>query len=314
MDLSRISKLANHQWSTNRFDKWAGDLHAVCGQFQPKTVVPGGQVRGVVRREELSGLVFAHVVNDLDRIVRSPSDIRRDDKGDLLLLIQVEGQCGVEQRDVRFMLTAGDCTLLDSATPLAFNFGGALSNHVSLHLPRQAMLAGRPRGLGTPRKLEGGDPMAVVLRALFAKLLTTPGESEAQPLIGLLNDAIRQSLLDAAPKEGAEAAEIRVQRARFLIDQNLALPELGVAWLADRLGVSVRTLQEDFRNSGQSCTEVIRECRLRRVHDRLRNYGLGQGETIAAIAFSAGFNDISYFNRSFRSMFGAAPGDFLRPT
>ena len=152
--------------------------------------------------------------------------------------------------------------------------------------------------------------MAVVLRALFAKMLMTSVESEALPLIGLLNDAIRQSLLETAP-EGhlVEAAGIRVQRARFLIDQNLTMPELGVAWLADRLGVSVRTLQEDFRTSGQSCTEVIRECRLRRVHDRLRRYGLRRGETIAAIALSAGFNDISYFNRTFRSMFGGTPGD-----
>ncbi|GAN80920.1 helix-turn-helix domain-containing protein [Acidocella aminolytica] len=314
MDLSRISTLANRQWSTNRFDKWAEDLHAVCGRFQPKPVEPGKQVRGGVSRKELSGLVFAHVVNDLDRIVRSPSDIRRDDKGDLLLLIQVEGQCGVEQRDVRFMLAAGDCTLLDSAVPLAFNFGGTLSNHVSLHLPRQAILAAQPMGLGGPRKLDGYDPMAVVLRALFAKLLTMPSEPEAQPLIGLLNDAIRQSLIDAVPKGGVvEAAEIRLQRARFLIEQNLTIPELGVTWLADRLGVSIRTLQEDFRISGQSCTEVIRECRLRRVHDRLRRYGLRQGETIASIALSAGFNDISYFNRSFRSMFGGTPGDFLRP-
>lgn len=314
MDLSQISKLANCQWSTSRFDKWAEDLRAVCGQFQPKAVVSRERVRGVARRGDLPGLVFAHVVNDLDRIVRSSSDIRRDNKGELLLLIQIEGQCNVEQQDTRFKLASGDCTLLDSAVPLQFNFGGMLSNHVSLHLPRQLLLAGRPRGLGAPRKLNGRDPMAVVLRALFAKLLTASAEHEALPLIGLLNDVIRQSLLEAEPARLlVEAAEIRVQRARFLIDQNLTIPELGIAWLASRLGVSVRTLQEDFRISGQSCTEVIRECRLRRVHDRLRRYGLRQGETIASIALSAGFNDISYFNRSFRSMFGGTPGDFLRP-
>lgn len=310
-----MKKLANCQWSTSRLDKWTDDLRDVCGQFQPKAVVPRGGVRGVAQRGELPGLVFAHVVNDLDKIIRSSSDIRRDDKGDLLLLIQIEGQCGVEQRDKRFTLSMGDCTLLDSAVPLEFNFGGMLSNHVSLHLPRQVLLAGRPRGLGAPRKLNGNDPMAVVLRALFAKLLMTSTEQEALPLIGLLNDSIRQSLLDDE-QEGlqVEAAEIRLQRARFLIDQNLTIPELGIAWLASRLGVSVRTLQEDFHTSGRSCTEIIRECRLRRVHDRLKKYGLRQGETIAAIALSVGFNDISYFNRSFRSMFGCAPGDFLRPT
>ena len=36
--------------------------------------------------------------------------------------------------------------------------------------------------------------------------------------------------------------------------------------------------------------------------------------TIAEVAYSAGFNDISYFNRSFKELFDCAPTDLLRST
>ncbi len=219
--------------------------------------------------------------------------------------MQIEGGCGVEQGEAQVVLSPGDCTLIDSTRPLSFQFGGAVSNHISLHLPRGALLRTRQGGLGPPRRLEAADPMAVVLRALVVKLLGSQDEAAALPLAGLLRDATAQAFL-AAP---VDPVALRLEKARLLIARHLTESELSASWLAARLGVSVRTLQEDFRAQGQTCTELIREQRLRLVHERLRQGGGGRRETIAALAYAAGFNDVSYFNRSFRALFGCPPGD-----
>jgi AraC-like DNA-binding protein len=56
--------------------------------------------------------------------------------------------------------------------------------------------------------------------------------------------------------------------------------------------------------------------RLRRLH--LAREQLTQmkrttgGSTIAEVAYSSGFNDISYFNRCFKRAFDCSPGDVLQ--
>ncbi len=307
MDLRHVQLLESRPWTVERFDEWAGDLRAVCGRFQPVSVEPRMGVRGMAKRLDLPGLTFAHVVNDLERIIRTAADVRRDDEEHLFLLMQIDGNCGVEQEDEQVVLAPGDCTLVDSTRPLSFHFGGALSNHISVHMPRGALLRARPGGLRGPRRLNAADPMAVVLRALVAKLLSNPNETSALPLVGLLRDATAQAFLTTPA--ASDHVSLRLAKARLLIGRHLTEPELGLAWLAARLGVSVRTMQEDFRAQGQTCAELIREMRLRLVHERLCQGSGERGESISALAYAAGFNDISYFNRSFRALFGCAPGD-----
>ncbi len=306
MDLTQTPVFSRQTWEIAGFDAWSSDLRAVCGHFRPVAATPASGVRGMARRVDLSGLTFAHVVNDLQAITRTSADIRQDDGENLFLLMQLEGACGVEQNEARIMLGAGDCTLVDSARPLAFQFGGAVSNHISLHLPRGALLGRHVAKPGAIRRLDALDPMAIVLRALVAKLASQPAEA-AGPLRELLFDAAGQAFL-LSPSV-PQAPSNRLQQTFLLIDQHLQAPELTPSWLAARLGVSLRTLQDDFRPTGQTCTEAIREKRLCWVEARLRRGAGRNGETIAALAFAAGFNDISYFNRSFRARFGCAPGE-----
>jgi len=306
MDLRQTPLFSYRNLAVAGFEAWVGDLRAACGSFQPVAVDARAGVRGMAKRVELPALTFAHVVNNLETIRRTPDDIRRDDEENFFLLMQLEGACGVEQGDVQVMLGEGDCTLVDSTRPLSFYFGGRHSNQISLHLPRRALLrkqAGRSGGL---RRIEAADPMAVVLRALVAKLASAPGEAA---LGALLLDVTSQAFW--APPVVPELPQTRLQRALMLIDQHLTEPSLDSSWLAARLKVSLRTLQDDFRPTGQTCTEVIREQRLRWIEARLRSGTARNRETIAALAFAAGFNDISYFNRSFRALFGCAPGDVV---
>lgn len=319
MELLRDRALVRRSWPSLDRDAWGDALRRVCGSFNPGPLPAGRSVTGSVRSTEACGTKFAQVVNDLDEVTRDWSDIRSDQNEHLFLIFQLEGACGVDHEGRRSRLETGECILVDSTRPTRFSFEGRLSNHLSLHLPRQSMYAdGRVR-FEIARKLASGDPMNVMLRAIVAKIMASGEQSLASAgLRDLLFSATRQAFVstEAAASEACslnESAGKRLHMVEMLIDRHLTDSELSVKWLATRLNVSIRTLQQDFQGVGMTCTSVIRDRRLRYAREKIERLADGRSrQTIADVAFSAGFNDVSYFNRSFRELFACAPTDLIR--
>lgn len=217
------------------------------------------------------------------------------------------------------ILGVGECILVDSTRPTTFFFRGHFSNHLSLHLPRQLMYSGSKVEFDVARKLSAADPMAVMLRALIAKMMTTPESEAASPhLRQLMFDTTRQAFLSTNIQTASlnslhDSAGRRIQMVDILIDKHLTDSDLNARWLATRLGVSIRTLQQDFQGMGMTCTTVIRDKRLRFAREKIEQLKEQRNPTtIAEVAYSAGFNDISYFNRSFKELFDCAPSELLR--
>ncbi|WP_425351137.1 helix-turn-helix domain-containing protein [Rhizobium anhuiense] len=304
-------------WATVSYDQWTSDLQSICGNFNPKAKESGKTVTGAAQRIDVCGMEFAHVSNDLDSVYRDWDDIRRDANEHLFLILQLEGSCGVEHVGQQAMLEVGDCILVDSTRPTTLHFGGQFSNHLSLHLPRQIMYAESPIDFDIARKLEAYDPMAMMLRALVAKIMSTSASDAASAnLRHLMFNATRQAFVSNGDARSAlnDSASRRLQMVDILIDRHLTESELSAKWLATRIGVSIRTLQQDFQGIGMTCTTVIRDKRLRLVREKIAQIkDQKSARTIAEVAYSAGFNDISYFNRSFKDLFDCAPTDLLRP-
>ncbi|NEI03087.1 helix-turn-helix domain-containing protein [Rhizobium leguminosarum] len=317
MELLNNQALMQSAWGTVSYDQWTDDLQSICGNFNPKATESGKAVTGAARRIDVCGMEFAHVSNDLDRVHRDWDDIRRDANEHLFLILQLEGSCGVEHVGQQAILDVGDCILVDSTRPTTFHFGGQFSNHLSLHLPRQIMYAESPINFDIARKLEAYDPMAMMLRALVAKIMSTSASDAASAnLRHLMFNATRQAFVSNGDAMAAlnDSASRRLQMVDILIDRHLTESDLCAKWLATRIGVSIRTLQQDFQGIGMTCTTVIRDKRLRLVREKIAQIkDQRSARTIAEVAYSAGFNDISYFNRSFKDLFDCAPTDLLRP-
>ncbi|MGO9359937.1 MAG: helix-turn-helix domain-containing protein [Xanthobacteraceae bacterium] len=298
------------------FDDWESRLRSVCGRFQPRPVDGAISVAGDVALQAASGFEIARVSNDLSTVHRDQNDIRLDFGENLFLLIQLEGCCGVEQYGRQSVIGPGDCVLLDSSTPLVIYFEGRFSDHLSVHLPRQLLLSEQHTDLEIARRLGAEDPMSAVLRSLVAKLVQTNADSAKAPsLRQLLFQATRQSFArdTDAPQALADSSDGRLDAAQLLIDRHLTEDYLSLEWLARRLGVSSRTLQMDFNRVGSTVTGLIRTRRLLLARDRLVEMRHSAREaTISQVAYAAGFNDISYFNRSFKEAFQQSPRDFLR--
>lgn len=317
MDLLRDSDLVPRAWDLVSFDQWADDLQSICGHFNPVPAERGAPVTGAARGIDVGGMSFAHVSNNLERVHRSMDDIHRDHHEHLFLIVQLEGECGVEQLGRQNRLETGDCILVDSTKPTTFHFGGHFCNHLSMHLPRQTMYSDSRVTFEIARKLASVDPMAVMLHALVAKLMSNQAsDANSAQLRELVFSATRQAFVSDQRSDYGTTTDTAVKRleiVNMLIDQHLTDSQLGAKWLASRIGVSIRTLQEDFQGIGVTCTTVIRDRRLRLAREQIEQIkDHRSSRTIADVAYSTGFNDISYFNRSFKDLFDCSPRELLR--
>lgn len=317
MEFGGLSAMIPAAREKQHFDEWCSRLSAVCGSFRPEPFERGRAVTGTARVMSAGGLEFAHIANNVDLVRRTWRDIKNDYGENLFLLVQLEGSCGIEQREARSVMHPGDCILVDSSHPSTFHFHGDFSNHLSVHLPRQLLFSEGPAPLAVAQRLSANDPMAAMLRALSEKLMSTPQDHKRAPqLRELLFRAIHQTFspevapgLSGLPK----GSESRLDLAQMLIDQHLTAEYLSPQWLATKMGVSLRTLQSDFCLLGTTVNEAIRTRRIYFARDKLIHYQSAQSRvTIAEIAYASGFNDISYFNRSFKKIFNCSPRDLLQ--
>jgi AraC-like DNA-binding protein len=108
---------------------------------------------------------------------------------------------------------------------------------------------------------------------------------------------------------GVRAARLQAIKADLVA--NLGDYELSVSAIAARHGVTPRYVHKLFAYEGMTYSGFVLGHRLERVH-RMLTDPLYAGHSISALAFGAGFGDLSYFNRAFRRRYGATPSDIRR--
>ena len=135
----------------------------------------------------------------------------------------------------------------------------------------------------------------------FAQLAVAHIYDLAALAMGATRDAT-----EVANNRGLAAA--RLGEIKSNIVANLSRDDLSVVEIARHQRVTPRYVQMLFDNEGTTFTEFLRNARLNRAYQLLIDPRLA-GRSISAIAFEAGFNDLSYFNRAFRRQFGGTPSD-----
>jgi len=120
-------------------------------------------------------------------------------------------------------------------------------------------------------------------------------------LLGM--DADRTEL---ANNRGHSAARLDLMRADVIA--NPSRSDLTIYSVAGNADLSPRNAQRMFERTGTTFTEFLLEQRLRLVRKLLLD-PLNRSRKISDLAHSAGFPDVSYFNRMFRRRFGVTPSD-----
>jgi AraC-like DNA-binding protein len=129
-----------------------------------------------------------------------------------------------------------------------------------------------------------------------------PGEAELveahfRQILPMVVDHLRHE--DAA--DGADGA---LSQIRAFIESRLTDPDLDLAAVAARFGVTPRHVQKLFQRAGATFSRHVLE---RRLELALALILRRSGDPVGAIAYEAGFGDLSYFNRAFRRRFGETP-------
>lgn len=210
---------------------------------------------------------------------------------------------------------AGDLLVLDQAVAFACRLPPVRLEVVAL--PR-AGLSPRVRGLGAePFRIVPREAPGLALFARYAALLREgalpaglpSGAAPAGSALARLAEAHLHELAIAVVGGRAEAAQAPLAAARLELVKKemrlrLAEPGLSIAQVARRQKVSPRYIQRLFAAEGTSFSDHLRALRLEDARARL---DAAAPQTIADIAFAAGFGDVSSFNRAFRRRYGLTP-------
>jgi signal transduction histidine kinase/DNA-binding response OmpR family regulator len=98
-----------------------------------------------------------------------------------------------------------------------------------------------------------------------------------------------------------------LNRAMELINRHITDPEFSTEHFASDIGMSRSQLHRKLKAlTDHSASEFIRIIRLQRAATLL----IRNETTVSEIAFEVGFNNLSYFTRSFRKQFGKTPTDY----
>ncbi len=97
-----------------------------------------------------------------------------------------------------------------------------------------------------------------------------------------------------------------LQRATEITEANLQNEQFGVNELAEKLGMSRATLHRKIKlNTKKSVSQFICQIRLKKALEMLKQ----NSATISEIAYSCGFNSVTYFTKCFHDHYGCSPGE-----
>ncbi|HEV7137561.1 MAG TPA: helix-turn-helix domain-containing protein [Steroidobacteraceae bacterium] len=162
------------------------------------------------------------------------------------------------------------------------------------------------------RRIAGNAGLAACIGAFLRKAAESHRELTSEE-----GSALQKAVLDTICLLGSSAGirgipavpadqEEKLERLQALAMRSLECADLTPAVLAERSGISTRTLHRLFAASGATFQDWLRERRLERCWAELNDRGR-HGRSIADVAFGCGFNDLSTFNRAFRARFGMTP-------
>lgn len=118
-------------------------------------------------------------------------------------------------------------------------------------------------------------------------------------------EALTQASAPETPAESVD--EKRLSAVTSLIENNISNPDLNVAFVCDKTGMTSKTLYRLVKKlTGVSPLDYIRQTRLRQAAMLLE-----QGKfSVSEVMYMVGFNSSGYFSKCFSQQFGCTPGAY----
>jgi AraC-like DNA-binding protein len=252
--------------------------------------------------------------------ITSPARMRRTPEmvsqgaDSFAVLMNLTGAMTLSQRGREVSLGAGDAVVCLHTEPSAMIHSQV---HVMSLVVPHAALASLVAHVedATMRVIPHGNEalrlLASYMKAVGEDLMLTPPElrhlavTHVHDLVAMIIGATRDGAA-VTGERGVKAARLAALKADIVA--HLGELALTLTALAARHRLTPRSIQMLFERDGVTFSQFVLAQRLARAH-RVLTDPRHAGRTISAIAFAAGFGDLSHFNRSFRRRYGATPSE-----
>jgi AraC-like DNA-binding protein len=232
---------------------------------------------------------------------------------DLVLISATRGNVRVTQQSKTIELTAGQMCLTEMNVAGAVDLN-EIGGFTTTRLPRRLLLQVAPAAETQIARTLGHDRALSLMIERYAALCTEIGgkldmlgqKAAAQHLTDLVGHFIGTNADDKALvwRRGVSAARLNLLKADIL--KHLDRRNLTLETVAKANGVSERQVQRMFAAAGTTFSDFVVDQRLLLARRLLLHESAGRRK-ISDIAFTVGFNDLSYFHRSFKKRFGVTP-------
>ena len=121
----------------------------------------------------------------------------------------------------------------------------------------------------------------------------------------------QHALIDTTERVAVSQDQKLLRKALDVVENNISDSLFGVEKMAEEMGMSRASLHKKLKSiTGFSPSDFIRSIRLKRAANLLRN----NADSVAQIGFAVGFEDQSYFSKSFKKQFGVTPSEYSSKT
>jgi AraC-like DNA-binding protein len=296
------------------YDFWRED---VCRNFCRVDAEPsaGSQIVCKIEIAQVGSLALAKASGKSGRFLRT-RDLLSDSCDDFVLFAATLGDVLVvrERRAVELQQSQMWLTDLTVEGAVAFNDDHQFA---TIRIPRRELLAICPDAesrLAEPLVASPG------IRDVIARYFALAAESATSldPIGQQMTARHMVDLVALLLRTGRDEMQLATQRgyseARLGLIQTEVLDRLHdsnltIASIARSIGLSPKQVQRLFERSGTTFTEFVLEQRLLSAR-RLLSSPNGLHGKIGTVAYSVGFGDLSYFNRTFRGRFGVTPSEW----
>lgn len=292
-------------------DQFAYWRDAICDAYVPlepeRSAAPSfrGQIDGLLLPDLHGSTITAQ-----SHVVRlSPTGLAARAHSPFFANLLCAGEAVVSQGGSTQRARAGDVYVVDCASPWEVDFRTDF-RMFCIEIPEGLLRPqlGRSGRLALP-VVDGSSGAGRVL-ASYMRLVSELPANELQQVQALMikhcGELLSRTQLEDAGAQIAERVRYEVlERILALVQRRLADRALTPASASEELGISRSYLFKVMAEHGLSFSAHVRQCRLEQCRLAIETQS---GRSIADIAASWGFEEVSTFNRAYRAQYGRSPG------
>lgn len=288
-------------------DQFAYWRDAICDAYVPlepeRSAAPSfrGQIDGLLLPDLHGSTITAQ-----SHVVRlSPTGLAARAHSPFFANLLCAGEAVVSQGGSTQRARAGDVYVVDCASPWEVDFRTDF-RMFCIEIPEGLLRPqlGRSGRLALP-VVDGSSGAGRVL-ASYMRLVSELPANELQQVQALMikhcGELLSRTQLEDAGAQIAERVRYEVlERILALVQRRLADRALTPASASEELGISRSYLFKVMAEHGLSFSAHVRQCRLEQCRLAIETQS---GRSIADIAASWGFEEVSTFNRAYRAQYG----------